>query len=148
MWDITSEGRGRQAKTTSVRKGIFNRCIVELLPMSLRAGNRVGSYEIVSLIGSGAMGEVYCARDARLRREIAIKVLPAAFAKDAERMRRFELEAQAAGRLNHPNVLAIYDVGMHEGSPYLVSELLEGESLRSRLSGGKLSPHKAVDYAR
>jgi serine/threonine protein kinase len=116
--------------------------------MSLRAGNRVGSYEIVSLIGSGAMGEVYCARDARLRREIAIKVLPAAFAKDAERMRRFELEAQAAGRLNHPNVLAIYDIGLHEGSPYLVSELLEGESLRSRLSGGKLSPQKAVDYAR
>ena len=116
--------------------------------MSPKAGNRVGSYEIVSLIGSGAMGEVYRARDERLRREIAIKVLPAAFAKDAERMRRFELEAQAAGRLNHPNVLAIYDVGMHEGSPYLVSELLEGESLRSRLSGGKLSPQKAVDYAR
>ncbi len=116
--------------------------------MSLRSGSRVGSYEIVSLVGSGAMGEVYRARDARLKREIAIKVLPAAFAKDAERMHRFELEAQAAGRLNHPNVLAIYDVGMHEGSPYLVSELLEGESLRSRLNGGKLSAQKAVDYAR
>ncbi len=116
--------------------------------MSLRAGNRIGLYEVVSLIGSGAMGEVYRARDGRLKRDIAVKVLPSAFAKDAERMRRFELEAQAVGRLNHPNVLAIYDVGIHEDSPYLVSELLEGESLRSRLNGGKLSPQKAVDYAR
>jgi len=116
--------------------------------MSLKAGNRIGFYEVVSLIGSGAMGEVYRAHDGRLKRDIAIKVLPAAFAKDAERMRRFELEAQAVGRLNHPNVLAIYDVGIHEDSPYLVSELLEGESLRGRLSGGKLSPQKAVDYAR
>lgn len=100
--------------------------------MSLRAGNRVGLYEVVSLIGSGAMGEVYRGRDARLKREIAVKVLPAAFAKDAERMLRFELEAQATGRLNHPSILAICDIGMHEGSPYPVPELLEDESLRSR----------------
>ena len=116
--------------------------------MPLAPGTHIGAYEIRSLIGAGGMGEVYRASDPRLKREVAIKVLPRAFAQDADRMRRFELEAQAAGRLNHPNVLAIYDVGVHEGSPYLVSELLEGETLRDRLRAGKLPPQRALDYAR
>jgi serine/threonine protein kinase len=93
------------------------------------------------------MGEVYRARDERLKREVAIKVLPASFSADADRLRRFEQEAQAAGALNHPNILAIYDVGTHDGSPYVVSELLEGETLRERLAGGALSPRKALEYA-
>ncbi len=116
--------------------------------MPLASGARIGAYEIRSLIGAGGMGEVYRATDPRLRRDVAIKVLPAAFAKDSERMRRFEFEAQAVGQLNHPNVMAIFDTGVHEGSPYLVSELLEGESLRGRLRGGKLAPQRALDYAR
>src|SRR5271157_218503 len=116
--------------------------------MPLSPGTRIGAYEVRSLIGAGGMGEVYRASDPRLKREVAVKVLPRAFAQDADRMRRFELEAQATGRLNHPNVLAIYDVGVHEGSPYLVSELLEGESLRERLRPGKLPPQRALDYAR
>ncbi len=94
------------------------------------------------------MGEVYRARDTRLGREVAVKVLPAAFAADAERLRRFEQEARAASALNHPNILTIYDVGTHDGSPYVVSELLEGETLRDRLQSGPLPPRKAIDYAR
>lgn len=84
------------------------------------------------------MGEVYRARDERLNRDVAIKVLPAAFSADAERLRRFEQEAQAAGTLSHPNILSIYDVETHDGAPYVVSELLEGESLRDRLQHGPL----------
>jgi eukaryotic-like serine/threonine-protein kinase len=91
---------------------------------------------------------VYRARDARLNRDVAVKVLPQSFAADQERLRRFTLEAQSAGTLNHPNILAIYDIGTHEGMPYIVSELLEGETLRKRLDGSKLSVAKAVDYAR
>ena len=94
------------------------------------------------------MGEVYRARDPRLEREVAIKLIPETFATDASRVRRFEQEARAAGQLNHPNILAVYDVGIHAGAPYIVSELLEGESLRSRLQGGALPSRKAVDYAR
>ncbi len=95
-------------------------------------GQQIGSYKILSLLGAGGMGEVYQARDTRLGREVAIKVLPSAFSTDADRLRRFEQEARAAGRLNHPNILAIYDVGTHEGSPYIVCERLEGETLRDR----------------
>ncbi len=115
--------------------------------MPLAAGTCLGPYEILSLLGAGGMGEVYRARDPRLGRQVAIKVLPAAFSHDADRLRRFELEARAAGALNHPNILAIYDVGSHEGSPYVVSELLEGEPLNQRLRGGPLPTRKAVDYA-
>ncbi len=93
------------------------------------------------------MGEVYRAKDARLGREVAIKVLPASFSNDSDRLRRFEQEAKAAGLLNHPNITAVYDIGSHEGAPYVVSELLEGETLRAVLSGGRLSPRKAIDYA-
>ncbi len=94
------------------------------------------------------MGDVYRARDLRLEREVAIKVIPEAFATDPRRLQRFEQEARAAGQLNHPNILVVFDVGVHEGAPYIVSEVLEGESLRSRLAGGALPPRKAIDYAR
>ena len=110
-------------------------------------GRQVGSYKVLSLVGAGGMGEVYRAKDTRLGREVAVKILPAAFSTDTDRLRRFEQEARAAGRLNHPNVLAIYDVGTHEGSPYIVSELLEGETLRDRMKGTALPPRKARDPA-
>ncbi len=115
--------------------------------MSLSSGTRLGPYEILAPLGAGGMGEVYRARDERLKREVAVKVLPASFSADPERLRRFEQEAQAAGALNHPNILAIHDIGTVEGSPYLVSELLEGETLRERLVAGALAPRKAIDYA-
>jgi eukaryotic-like serine/threonine-protein kinase len=115
--------------------------------MPLNAGERLGPYEIVAPIGAGGMGEVYRARDSRLGRDVAVKVLPASFAQDAERLRRFEQEARAAGALNHPNILAIHDLGTHEGSPYIVSELLEGQTLRERMSESQLPLRKALDYA-
>src|SRR5262245_21827697 len=115
--------------------------------MSLSAGTRLGPYEIVSPLGAGGMGEVYRAKDPRLSREVAIKVLPASLSQDQDRLRRFEQEARAAGVLNHPNITAVYDIGTHEGAPYVVSELLEGETLRARLAGGALGQRKAVDYA-
>jgi Tol biopolymer transport system component len=115
--------------------------------MTIAAGSRLGPYEVISLLGAGGMGEVWRARDSRLAREVAIKVLPASFSNDADRLRRFEQEAKAAGLLNHPNITAVYDIGSHEGAPYVVSELLEGETLRAVLSGGRLSPRKAIDYA-
>jgi Tol biopolymer transport system component len=110
-------------------------------------GSRLGPYEIVAPIGAGGMGEVWRARDPRLGREVAIKVLPASFSADADRLRRFEQEARAAGILNHPNLTAVHDIGTHEGAPYVVQELLEGETLRSTLAGGKLSTRKAIDYS-
>jgi Tol biopolymer transport system component len=115
--------------------------------MTLAAGFRLGPYEIVAPIGAGGMGEVYRARDARLGRDVAIKVLPASFSKDPDRLRRFEQEARAAGVLNHPNITAVYDLGTVDDSPYVVSELLEGETLRSRLAEGALAPRRAIDYA-
>jgi hypothetical protein len=114
--------------------------------MPLTSGTKIGPYEIVSLLGAGGMGEVYRAHDSRLRREVALKILPPSFARDADRLRRFEQEARAVGALNHPNILAIFDVGTQDGAPYLVSELLEGESLRQHMQGAPLSPRKAVDY--
>jgi len=115
--------------------------------MPLAAGARLGPFEILSALGAGAMGEVYRARDGRLGREVAIKVLPPSLAADGERLRRFEQEARAAGALNHPNVLALYDIGSHQGLPYLVTELLAGETLAERLARGPLAPRKAVDVA-
>jgi len=110
-------------------------------------GTSLGPYEILGAIGAGGMGEVYRARDPRLGREVAIKILPSQFSTDSERLRRFEQEARAAAALNHPNILAIYDLGQSNGSPYIVSELLEGESLRERLRSGPLPLRKAIDYA-
>jgi Tol biopolymer transport system component len=115
--------------------------------MTLSAGTKLGPYEIVAPLGAGGMGEVYRARDTRLGRDVAVKVLPASFAKDAERLRRFEQEARAAGALNHPNILAIYDIGVQDGAPYLVTELLEGETLRERLRAAALPVRKALDFA-
>jgi TolB-like protein len=114
---------------------------------ALAPGTRVGPYEILSPLGAGGMGEVYRARDARLGRDVAVKVLPEQLAHEPDRLRRFEQEARAAGALNHPNVLVVYDTGTHAGAPFLVLELLEGETLRERLRGGPLPPPKAVDYA-
>jgi eukaryotic-like serine/threonine-protein kinase len=114
--------------------------------MALESGSRLGPYEIVGLLGSGAMGEVYRARDPRLEREVAIKVLLEEVA-DRKQLGRFEQEARAAGALNHPNVLAVHDVGTHDGTPYVVSELLEGHTLKVRLEGGALPVGKALDYA-
>jgi Tol biopolymer transport system component len=111
------------------------------------AGVRLGPYEILAPIGAGGMGEVYKARDTRLGRDVAIKVLPAAFASDPDRLRRFEQEARATAALDHPNILAIHDFGTHEGSPYLVEELLGGSSLRDRLKDGPLLCRKAVEIA-
>jgi dipeptidyl aminopeptidase/acylaminoacyl peptidase len=115
--------------------------------MTLPTGSRLGPYEILAPLGAGGMGEVYRARDPRLGREVAIKVLPASFSQDADRLRRFEQEARAAGILNHPNITAVYDIGTHEGAPYVVQELLEGETLRQELAGGRLSPRKAIEHA-
>src|SRR5215831_1412838 len=114
--------------------------------MPLQPGSRLGPYEIVAPIGAGGMGEVYRAKDPRLGRDVAIKVLPLSFSADADRLRRFEQEARAAGILNHPNITAVYDIGSHDGAPYVVQELLEGETLRSVLAGGRLSQRKTIDY--
>jgi eukaryotic-like serine/threonine-protein kinase len=115
--------------------------------MALVSGARLGPYEIQSPLGAGGMGEVYRARDTRLGREVAVKVLPAAFSRDPERLRRFQQEAQAVAALNHPNILAIHDFGEHEGSPYIVTELLEGETLRSRVQAGAMPVRKATEIA-
>jgi serine/threonine protein kinase len=117
-------------------------------PPRIAPGTRIDHYEIVGWLGAGGMGVVYRARDPRLGRDVALKLIPETFAVDAGRVQRFEQEARAAGQLNHPNILAVYDIGVHAGSPYIVSELLEGESLRSRLHSGALPSRKAIDYAR
>src|SRR5579864_5626216 len=110
--------------------------------MPLDSGTRLGPYEIQSPLGAGGMGEVYRARDTRLDRIVAIKVLPASFATDADRLQRFEREARTVAALSHPNILAVHDIGTHDGAPYMVTELLEGETLRARLQGGVVSARK------
>jgi len=115
--------------------------------MKLQEGTTLGAYEIIDLLGAGGMGEVYRARDPRLGRDVAVKILPAALAADPDRQRRFEQEARAAGRLNHPNILQIYDVGQHDGQPYLVTEFLDGDTLRERMSGAPIPVRKAVEIA-
>jgi serine/threonine protein kinase/Tol biopolymer transport system component len=115
--------------------------------MTILSGTKVGRYEIRSKIGEGGMGEVYRARDSKLNRDVAIKVLPVEFSQNADRLRRFEQEAQAAGALNHPNILAVYDVGIHDGAPHVVSELLEGETLRKILDERQPAARKSIDYA-
>ena len=100
--------------------------------MTHPAGTKLGPYEVIALIGAGGMGEVYKANDSRLHRHVAVKVLPQSLATDPDRLRRFEQEARSAGAMNHPNVVAVYDVGLHEGAPYIVSELLHGETLRGK----------------
>jgi eukaryotic-like serine/threonine-protein kinase len=115
--------------------------------MPLSSGTRLGPYEILDAIGAGGMGEVYRARDTRLGRDVAIKVLPLGFSSDAERLQRFEQEARVISALSHPNILAIHDVGVQDGLRFLISELLEGESLRTRIAGTPLPVRKATEYA-
>lgn len=115
--------------------------------MPLEPGTLLGPYEVGVLLGAGGMGEVYRARDTRLGRDVAIKVLPTDFASDADRLRRFEHEARAVGALNHPNILSVFDLGEAGGVHYLVTELLEGETLRQRMAGAAVAPRKAIDYA-
>ena len=115
--------------------------------MTLSPGTQLGPYTIQSQVGAGGMGEVYRARDTRLGRDVALKILPESFARDGDRLRRFEQEAQAVAALNHPNILAIFDVGDRNGAPFLVSELLEGESLRAALDLGPLRQRKVIEYA-
>ncbi len=115
--------------------------------MSLPPGLRVGPYEVLSLLGKGGMGEVYRAHAPRLDRDVALKVLPTSVAGDETRARRFETEARLAARLDHPNIVAVHDVGFHDGYAFIVSELLEGETLRERLQAGPLPPGRALEYA-
>ena len=115
--------------------------------MPLTFGTKLGPYEIQSPLGAGGMGEVYRARDARLNRDVAIKILPTSFSSDPERLQRFAQESRAAAALNHPNILSIFDIGEARGAPYVVSELLEGETLRDRLRDGPLTSRKAIEYA-
>jgi eukaryotic-like serine/threonine-protein kinase len=114
--------------------------------MALISGTKLGPYEILSPLGAGGMGEVYRARDTRLGRDVAVKILPESFAADSERLRRFEQEARAVAALNHPNILAIHDIGEQGGAPYIVSEFLEGESLRAALDQGALPQRKTIEY--
>ena len=115
--------------------------------MTIIAGTKLGRYQIRSKIGAGGMGEVYRARDTQLGRDVAVKVLPSNYSVDEHRLSRFEQEASAASALNHPNILNVHDIGSHGGSPYVVSELLEGETLRTRVSGAPLAQRRAIDYA-
>ena len=129
------------------------------LPLQRHSGNPItqrvvmvstviSHYRILNKLGAGGMGEVYRARDERLGRDVAIKLLPADFARDEDRMRRFEQEARATSALNHPNILTVYDVGNHDSSPFIVAELLEGEELRERLNERAIPPRKAIEYAK
>ena len=115
--------------------------------MTLSPGTRLGPYEVAALIGAGGMGEVYRAHDPRLGRHVAIKVVPRAFSTDVDRLRRFEQEARAAAALNHPNVVAVHDLGTHDGQPYIVSEFLEGQTLRRVGSAGAIPTQKILEYA-
>ena len=115
--------------------------------MTLASGTRFGPYQLVGPLGAGGMGEVYRAHDSKLGRDVAIKVLPSSFSRDSDRLRRFEQEARATAALNHPNILAVFQLGTYEGSPYLVCELLEGGTLREQLMRGPLPTRRAIDYA-
>src|SRR5271155_1578725 len=114
--------------------------------MPLTAGTKLDGYEVLGLLGAGGMGEVYRARDPVLKREVAIKVLPSFVSQDPDRLIRFEQEGQAAAALNHPNILAVHQFGVFEGAPYLVSELLDGSTLRQLLQHGLMPVRKAIDY--
>jgi Tol biopolymer transport system component len=145
----------REVESLLTHDGCSERRITEALAgaakslidaVTLKPGTRVGDYEIHKLIGSGGMGEVYQARDLRLARNVAIKVLPSFLTNDPDRLRRFEQEARAAAALNHPNILAVHQMGFYNGAPYVVSELLEGHTVRELVKGGPLSWRNAIEY--
>jgi len=136
------EGNALSVEARRIEPEELSQTAPQLLP-----GQGIGAYRILALLGRGGMGVVYRARDERLRRDVAIKVLPASFANDADRLRRFEQEAHATSALNHPNILTIYDTGTQDGAPFIVAELLEGEDLRDQLKEGPLSVRKAIEYA-
>src|SRR5580704_13171871 len=115
--------------------------------MPLTPGTKLGPYEIITPVGSGGMGDVYRACDTRLGRDVAIKVLPEALTRHADRLRRFEQEARTIAALNHPNILGIHDIGSYDGAPFLVSELLEGETLRQKIEQGPIPTRRTVEYA-
>src|SRR5262252_6013338 len=110
-------------------------------------GRKLGNYEILDKLGEGGMGQVWRARDSRLSRSVAVKILPADVAGDAGRRQRFEQEARALGALNHPNIVAVYDIGQSEGQAYIVSELVEGEALRAVIERGPIAGRKLLDIA-
>ena len=141
---VWSSGTVSQISNKTGKNSISSAIITPLMP--LPPGAQLGNYEITGTLGAGGMGEVYRARDTRLGRFVAIKVLPTFLSHDPERLRRFELEARATAALNHPNILAVFQMETYEGAPYLVSELLEGTTLREHLAHGPLSVRKAVDY--
>src|SRR5687768_9544403 len=116
-------------------------------PAGISVGDRLGRFEILGPLGAGGMGDVYRAQDPQLLREVAIKVLRTAFRHDPDRQRRFEREARAVAGLNHPNVVAVHDFDVHEGIGFIVTELLEGQTLRQKIADGSLAPRVAVDYA-
>jgi serine/threonine protein kinase len=129
-----------------IEQSAFEQVARSLAREGLGPGTKLGDYEVLGLVGSGAMGEVYRARDTRLGRHVAIKMLPMFLSADSDRLRRFEQEARAAAALNHPNILAVFQMGTREGAPYLVSELLEGETLRAQVKRGRLAVRRAIDY--
>src|SRR4030095_6073162 len=115
--------------------------------MRLTPGARLGPYEVLSVLGTGGMAEVYRDRDTRLGREVPLKVVNEALAGDPELVRRFEQEARLAGSLNHPNLVAVHDLGLHEGAPYFITELLQGESLRHRCARGRIPLRSPLEWA-
>ncbi len=135
--------KSRSSATRGTHPTTRNEALVQA---NLAPGTRLGPYELQSLIGAGGMGEVYRARDARLGRDVAVKVLPRSLAQDPDRLRRFEREARSAAQISHPNVLALHDVGAEDGVPYIVCELLEGGDLRAFLSRGSIAPRRALQF--
>src|SRR5882757_6955013 len=115
--------------------------------MPFAADTQLGPYKIISLIGAGGMGEVYRAHDTRLLRDVALKVLQESFTTDTDRLRRFEQEARAVAALNHPNIVSVYDVGVSENIHYIVTELIDGETLRQRISPQGMPPRRAIEMA-
>ena len=137
----------RKIRRRDSKHSLVTITVVAKAQMSLAPGTRIGPYELLATIGEGGMGEVYRARDARLGRNVAVKILPPSFSDSPDRLRRLEQEARATSALNHPNVVVVHDTGQHEGSPYIVYELLEGGTLRQLLTGTPLSTSRVIGYA-
>ena len=141
--EMAEDLRAQDGNKTGARIGAAHQN--RIVEKTLTPKTKLGDYEVKSLLGSGGMGQVYRAHDSRLGRDVAIKILPSFLSADSDRLRRFEQEARAAAALNHPNILAVFQFGAYEGAPSVVSELLEGETLREQIKRGRLSVHKAID---